>query len=168
MWPTKLNACWRICGHLEDARDLTQDAFLKAFEHLADFRGESGFYTWIYRTAVNLSLSHLRSARRKRNVSLDDPSGLAGTQAERLAGRVDGSCGNNPAVVAGNAELHGCVVRALQTLDGDYRAVIVLRDIEGLSYRDIASVHAIRVGTVRSRIARGRERLRVLMGVGDE
>ncbi|MDO8631840.1 MAG: sigma-70 family RNA polymerase sigma factor, partial [Phycisphaerales bacterium] len=59
------NTCWRICGHLEDARDLTQEAFLKAFESLDAFRQESGFYTWIFRVAVNLSLSHRRSAGRR-------------------------------------------------------------------------------------------------------
>ena len=111
------------------------------------------------RTAVNLSLSHLRSARRKRSVSLDDPSRLGGTQAERLAGRIDGSSGSDPAVVAGNAELHGCVIRALQTLDGDHRAVIVLRDIEGFDYRDIAEILEIPPGTVKSRLHRARTAL---------
>src|SRR3989304_4475993 len=60
------NACWRICGHLEDARDLTQEAFLKAFEGLGSFRQQSGFYTWIFRVAVNLSLSPRRHVRGRR------------------------------------------------------------------------------------------------------
>ena len=65
------NTCWRICGHLEDARDLTQEAFLKTFDNLASFRHQSGFYTWVYRVAVNLAISHRRSAKRRQTVSLD-------------------------------------------------------------------------------------------------
>ncbi len=150
------NTCWRICGNLEDARDLTQEAFLKAFENLADFRERSGFYTWIFRVAVNLALSDRRKAARRRTVSLDADSGAVGTQAEALAKQAGHSSYDDPARSASESELHGCVARALQALDDDHRAVIVLRDLEGLDYRKIANILEIRLGTVKSRLHRAR------------
>ena len=90
------NACWRICGHLEDARDLTQEAFLKAFEGLADFRGESGFFTWIFRVAVNLSLTHRRNSQRRRMLSLDQAANPGGTQAEELVRHVRADGADDP------------------------------------------------------------------------
>jgi RNA polymerase sigma-70 factor (ECF subfamily) len=153
------NTCWRICGHLEDARDLTQEAFLKAFDSLASFRHQSGFYTWVYRVAVNLAISHRRTARRRQTVSLDQGAAAAGTQAEGLAKRVAGEPQDDPARSASETELHGCVVRAMQALDDDHRAVVVLRDIEGLDYREIAEILEIPPGTVRSRLHRARAAL---------
>lgn len=150
------NTCWRICGHLEDARDLTQEAFLKAFERLGDFRGECGFYTWLYRIAVNLALTHRRDAARRRVISLDHSAGVAGTQAEGLAKRVGQAGRNEPAEAASEAELHGFVTRALQALDDDHRAVIVLRDLQGLGYQEIGEILEIPPGTVRSRLHRAR------------
>jgi len=150
------NACWRICGHLEDARDLTQEAFLKGYEGLPGFRQESSFYTWIFRIVVNLALSHRREAQRRRDVSLEQGLHLVGSQADGLAKRVGHKDGDDPAGAASEAELHGCVVRALQVLDDDHRAVIVLRDIEGFSYREIAEILQIPPGTVKSRVHRAR------------
>ena len=150
------NACWRICGQLEDARDLTQEAFLKAFEGLGDFRQQSGFYTWIFRIAVNLSLSHRRSVHRRRTVSLDAASAGTGTQAESLVQRVRSESDDDPTRGPDEAELHAAVARALQTLDGDHRAVIVLRDIEGFDYQEIATILQVPSGTVKSRLFRAR------------
>ncbi len=150
------NTCWRICGHLEDARDLTQDAFLKAFERLKDFRQQSGFYTWVFRIAVNLALTHRRTAARRRTVSLDDAFGAAGTQAEALAHRVAGGVGDDPARAVGEAEMHLIAAKALMALDDDARAVVVLRDIEGFGYDEIAKILEIPRGTVKSRLHRAR------------
>ena len=154
------NACWRICGHLEDARDLTQEAFLKAYESLGSFRRQSGFYTWVFRVAVNLALTHRRKARVRHALSLDEPAGLGGSQAEELARRVKDASADDPAGVAGQAELHSRAARALQELDSDQRAVVVLRDIEGLDYREIGEVLQIPAGTVKSRLHRARMALR--------
>lgn len=150
------NACWRICGHLEDARDLTQEAFLKAFEGLGSFRQQSGFYTWIFRVAVNLSLTHRRNVHRRRTVSLDAGSAATGTQADELVKRVQDESDNDPTRGPGDAELHAAVARALQMLDDDHRAVIVLRDIEGFDYQEIATILQIPQGTVKSRLFRAR------------
>ena len=165
------NTCWRICGHLEDARDLTQEAFLKAFEGLATFRHQSGFYTWIFRVAVNLALSHRRDVKRRRTVSLDQNTEMAGTQAEGLAKRIGHRTENDdPVRSASDAELQGAVVRALQMLDDDHRAVVVLRDIEGFDYHDIGEVLDIPPGTVKSRLHRARKALRqaILPGLAHE
>lgn len=150
------NTCWRICGHVEDARDLTQEAFLRAYERLADFRQESGFYTWMYRVAVNLALSHRREKGRRRSVSLEDVTDLRGTQAEGLSRDGGPGSGDDPAQRASDRELHGCVARALQNLDDDHRAVVVLRDIEGFDYREIAEILELPPGTVKSRLHRAR------------
>ncbi len=153
------NTCWRICGHLEDARDLTQEAFLKAYDQLAGFRQQSGFYTWVFRVAVNLALSHRRDAKRRHSVSLEEGAALTGTQAEGLARRTGHAADDDPARAAARTELHGCVVRALQALDDAHRAVVVLRDIEGFDYRQIGEILGIPAGTVKSRLHRARTAL---------
>jgi len=150
------NACWRICGHLEDARDLTQEAFLKAFEGLGAFRQQSGFYTWIYRVAVNLAISHRRNVHRRRTLSLDAGSAVAGTHAEELNKRVKSESDDDPTRGPDDAELHRAVAHALLSLDDDHRAVIVLRDIEGFDYQEIAAILQVPPGTVKSRLFRAR------------
>ncbi len=156
------NTCWRICGNLDDARDLAQEAFLKVFENLASFRQESGFYTWLFRVAVNLALSQRRKDKRRREVSLDDPTTFSGTQAEALARR----SGRGASSTDSNAETVALVVRGLNMLEDDYRAVIVLRDLEGFDYDEIGRILEIPPGTVRSRLHRARMELRRLIQSG--
>lgn len=158
------NTCWRICGHLEDARDLTQEAFLRAYERISEFREQSGFYTWIFRIAVNLSLSHRRLASRRRAVSLDDSMAASGTQAQQLAEQVAGQSGHESAEPASDAALQGQVAHALLGLEPDYRAVVVLRDIEGMDYQMVSHILNIPVGTVKSRLFRARTALRHSLG----
>ena len=159
------NTVWRICGHSDDARDLTQDAFLKAYESIGSFRGHSGFYTWLFRIAVNLAISHQRTAKRRPAQSLDaaPEAGTGGSQAATLAARMQEKMAHNPAGEAIKTEIHGHVVAALQKLDDEFRAVIVLRDIEGFDYGRIAEVLGIAPGTVKSRLHRGRLALRTLL-----
>jgi len=157
------NACWRICGNLEDARDLTQEAFLRAFENLGRFRQQSSFRTWIFRVAMNLALSQRRRRRTRPTVSLDQPTDAAGTQAERLAQRVADERTPDPEATVSEAELHGQVLKALQGLDEEHRAVVVLRDIEGFDYEQIAAVLEVPTGTVKSRLHRARLALREVL-----
>lgn len=155
------NTCWRISGHLEDARDLTQEAFLRAYEKLATFRDQSSFYTWIYRVAVNLALSHRRTNRRRRLAPTDLGSGgAAGTQAEQLAERAANGEDGCPTKAADDAELQQAIAHALQALDDEHRAVVVLRDIEEFEYAEIAEILEIPAGTVKSRLHRARMTLR--------
>ena len=150
------NTCWRICGHLEDARDLTQEAFLKAFEGLDGYRHESGFYTWIFRVATNLAISHRRSAGRERAL-LDGQAGIARTQADALARRIEQSGGDSSEDARASSAR---VAALLQTLDDDHRAVVVLRDIEGFDYQQIGAILGLPAGTVKSRLHRARMALR--------
>lgn len=150
------NACWRICGHQEDALDLTQEAFLKAFDRLGDFEHRSGFYTWIFRVAVNLALSHRRNAKRRNIQSLDQMGQAGATQASELTREMDRRASEDPSLAVGRNELHRDVAAAMRKLDDEHRAVIVLRDIEGFNYQEIAEVLSIPTGTVKSRLHRAR------------
>lgn len=154
------NACRRICGDAEDAADMTQEAFMRAFESLEDFRGKSAFFTWIFRIAVNLAISHRRKARTRSTVSLDDAGPRDADDAAGLARIVPDVAAPNPADAVPRAEMHAEVARALGALEPDHRAVLVLRDVEGLDYQEIADVLELPVGTVKSRIYRARLALR--------
>jgi RNA polymerase sigma-70 factor, ECF subfamily len=159
------NLCWRLCGDRLAAEDLTQEAFLKAFESLGQFRGKSGFFTWLYRIATNLALSYRRTERRQMNVGTacewtDIPNGVA-----RLRG---GSDPDQPDEVCERTEVRKLVWQAIQELDDEHRAVVTLRDMEGLDYAEMAEVLGVPAGTVKSRLHRARmvirERLMPVLG----
>jgi len=156
------NAVWRICGHVEDARDVTQEAFLRACESIGSFRGQAGFYTWIFRIAVNLALTHRRSMKRRPTMSLDALP-AEGDSAASLAARVRERTPHDPEVEAGDTEIQGHVAAALHRLEDEFRAVIVLRDLEGFDYARIAEVLGIAPGTVKSRLYRARIALRKML-----
>jgi RNA polymerase sigma-70 factor (ECF subfamily) len=149
LFPTML----RLSGRPEDAQDLLQDAFLKAFQKLKRFHGESSFYTWLYRIAVNLALSDRR--RRRPIVGWEAPSSYRpGTDPPSSIELAD------PSEPLEKAELNQCVQAALNRLAKDHRAVVVLKDLDGLRYEEIAEILNIPVGTVRSRLHRARLELR--------
>lgn len=153
------NMCYRLMGDHEDAGDCAQETFLKAFRSLKDFRGESSFSTWLFSIAVNTCRSRLQSATYRgsqRNVSL---AADASTPAD--PGAVD-PIDPAPSVLdqMERHELEVLIQQAINALPPEARTVIVLRDIEGFSYEEIARVTGLAVGTVKSRIARGRMQLR--------
>jgi RNA polymerase sigma-70 factor (ECF subfamily) len=151
------NAVYRMVGRHEDAADLTQDAFLKAFAGLAGFRGGSGFYTWIFRIAANAAISHRRKHGR---VTAADFGGEA-EPAGRSLGR-----GSEPTGPVGSAERSEAGERiqwALDRLDPEFRAALVLKDIEGCDYDEIAAILEVPLGTVKSRIHRARMEMRRLL-----
>lgn len=148
------HACLRICGEPEDAADLTQDAFLKAFAAIDAFRGASAFYTWIFRIAVNLSVSQQRRQRNRATLSLDADADERGGRRQPAAPPVD------PAAGLEAAETRSAVATALAALDPEHRVAVVLRDIEGCDYQEIADILELPIGTVKSRIFRGRMTLR--------
>jgi len=156
-----LNACWRICGNLEDAQDLTQEAFLRALEAIGSFSHKAGFYTWLFRIAVNLSISHRRRKARTATLSLHGPDGrcISEHQTARLVGGGSAEPDDPPARLS--ARETGRLVReGLEQLDDDHRAVIVLRDLESFNYQQIAQILDLPVGTVKSRLHRARMELR--------
>lgn len=135
---------FRITGNREDAWDAAQDAFVHGYQALPRFRGEAGFGTWLYRIAVNAALDIVR--RRPRAARDLDPIWAAD---------------DDPAGEAVRRDVQVRVHQAIAALPVDQRTAVVLRDIQGMSYEEIARVLQIPVGTVRSRLARAREGLRV-------
>jgi RNA polymerase sigma-70 factor (ECF subfamily) len=138
----------RIMGDREEARELAQEAYLKALMGLPEFRASAAPYTWLYRIAVNLAIGRLRKVRRHRHFSLD----LAQDRASDATPAPDEA--------ALRRERNQQVLSALGRLDSEYRAVLVMRDVDGLDYRDISDVLELPIGTVKSRIFRARLALR--------
>lgn len=151
-----LNTCWRISGRLEDAEDLAQETFLKALESIAAFRRQSCFYTWLFRIAVNVSISHRRRKGRMPRLSLHCGDGRP-DWTDLPAG--DGQA-PDPAARLTAMETRRLVQEGLESLDDEHRSVIVLRDIEGFDYRQIAEILEVPEGTVKSRLHRARMELR--------
>jgi len=146
---------YRLVGDYEDARDLAQDCFLKAYVGLSAFRGQSSFYTWLFRIAVNCALSERRrTVRYEQHVvgRYETPEDLGPAGADGEAAE--------PSRVVQQQEERQAVVEALRRLDADQRAVIVLKDIEGADYGQMADILQCPRGTVKSRVHRARQALR--------
>ena len=155
------NTCRRICGDVDDANDVTQEVFLKVLESIGTFKGKSSFYTWLFRIAVNMSLTHRRQAKRHFAVPLTPVNdGRVGGQAARLSEKLHSARVGNPAEQADIAETRRLVAEALDDLEDGFRAVVVLKDIEGFDYAQIAEILEVPIGTVRSRLFRARMALR--------
>lgn len=144
----------RLTGSAEDAQDLLQESFLRAYRKLGRFRGGSSFYTWLYRLAVNLALSHRR--RRKGPARLSE----LWVDRETELDPADLSERSDPTLPAERAERDAMIQAALDALAPDHRAVVVLKEFDGLRYEEIAAILDIPVGTVRSRLHRARKELR--------
>lgn len=138
------NLAYRITGNHEDANDAAQDAFVRAYQALSGFRRDAAFSTWLYRIATNAALDLVRRRPAIPPVELpaDQPSAA------------------DPAADVHRREVRRRVHAAVGHLPAEYRAVVVLRDLQGLAYEEIARVLHIPIGTVRSRLSRGREVLR--------
>lgn len=141
----------RYLSDSADVEDVTQEAFIKAYRALERFRGDSAFYTWLYRIAANAAKNHLvaKGRRPRSDASIED--------AEAFDEFGLNSDSGSPEAIAMGDELVGVVDAAMQALPEELRAALTLRELEGLSYDDIAEVLGCPVGTVRSRIFRARE-----------
>jgi RNA polymerase sigma-70 factor (ECF subfamily) len=152
------NTAYRLTGDRTLAEDLTQEVFFKAYKALKKFQGKSSFSTWLYRITVNACTSEWRkAAAQKRGKEVPFPK--AGEDAEGRQWEPAGTDGN-PGEQAERAERNALVQKAIESLEDDYRTVVVLRDIEGFSYEDIAEIIERPVGTVRSRLHRARSELK--------
>jgi RNA polymerase sigma-70 factor (ECF subfamily) len=153
------NLCLRICGNAADAEDYAQEAFIKAMRSIDRFDGRSRFYTWLFRIAVNATITGRRS-RKTTMLSLDqrpahtDDSDSAQMRDDLMTRETA------PPERAVLHEEHAAVMAALGELDDEYRAAIILRDVESLDYAEIADVLGVAVGTVKSRLHRARLALR--------
>lgn len=149
----------RLVNDASDAPDIVQEVFLKVFRNVGSFRGSSSLKTWIYRIAVNEAYNHRRwfCRHQRQEVALGEE--------ERTQNYADGMTdpGRSPFELAADHETRALVEQALEKLNPKFRAAVVLRDIEDLNYEDIAAVLEVSLGTVKSRIMRGREALRKIL-----
>lgn len=149
---------FRIVGNADDAMDIAQEAFVKAWRSLPRFRGGSAFFTWIYRITTNLALDHVRRSR-VHTVEYDDAM-----LAETLPGLSPAPSSNpSPRRETMQAETRQAIEEALAQLTPEHRAVVVLREMEGRSYQEIAQILGCRIGTVMSRLHYARRRMRELL-----
>ncbi len=153
------NLAYRLIPDREDAMDIVQEVFLKAFQALPRFRGDSRFSTWLHRVCVNASLDFLRRKQRTQTYSLDEPIALK----ESSVSREVQDDGNSVEDIVETKSLGQSVLSALNSVDDVHRTVIVLSDIRGYSYQEIADMLGISIGTVKSRLHRGRNAIRKLL-----
>ena len=151
---------YRLTENTEEARDLTQETFLRAFQSIEHFRGDADLRTWLYRIAINQARNRWRWWRRRRRdstVSLDSNDERG---SKPLTSTLPAERGNSPEQETLAHERERVLRAALLTLGHAYREAVILRDIEGLSYEEVAATLRISIGTVKSRLARGRSELR--------
>jgi RNA polymerase sigma-70 factor (ECF subfamily) len=155
-------AVYRIVGHPDDAADLVQETFVRLLQNVQKFEGKSALYTWLFRIAVNLALTHRRAGRYRAAVSLD-PEADGGSELNRQAAplrRLAQDREIDPGAAAALRMDHERVLAALGTLDPEFRAVIILRDVEDCDYDHMAAILDVPVGTIKSRLFRARAALR--------
>jgi len=143
----------RILGSSDDARDAAQEGFTQAFFKLSSFRGTAAFYSWLFRISFNAAISQKRKTKRT-TTTLDTQDNPAGNWL------VDPHPENHPPNIAEQSERKKIVHQALNELQEEYRTPLILRELEGMSYGEIAELTSIPLGTVRSRIFRGRNELK--------
>ena len=143
----------------EDARDLTQETFVRAYQNLPRFRVESGFYTWVYRIAMNTTIDHIRRQKKRAHEAFED--GVATRETGGVMS--DGAHMDSPGKSLERKRLHGRLLAALDELPEDQRQVIVLREVDGLSYKEISEVLEVPEGTVMSRLFYARRKLQTAL-----
>lgn len=149
--------CLQLSGNRDDAQDLAQEAFIRAYRALGSFRNEADFGTWLHRIAVNVCLNSRRKNGGRQTVSLDEP--YQGEDGSEIRHEVAGEAGD-PLRALEEKEFRGLVRTALKSLSGEQRAVLVLREIEGYSYEEVSRMLGCSLGTVKSRLSRAREVMR--------
>ena len=140
---------YKFCKDLELSQDITQEAFVKAFRNIDKFRGESSFYTWIYRIAINTAKNYFSNKSRGAETYNED---ILDTALSDMSLNSD-----NPETLLAAEEMKDAVNQAFQNLPDEIRSTLSLREYDGLSYEEIAKVQNCPIGTVRSRIFKGRE-----------
>jgi RNA polymerase sigma-70 factor (ECF subfamily) len=158
------NVILKICTNPDDAAELTQETFVKIIQSINTFESKSSFYTWAFRIAVNLTLNYCQRNARFALKSLDSGDfEHSERESQVLRQFLSDDSSPDPAMAAQSKELCEIAVKSLMELDDEQRIVIVLRDIEGMNYNQIAEVLQIKLGTVRSRLSRARSKLREIM-----
>jgi RNA polymerase sigma-70 factor, ECF subfamily len=147
------NYAYRLTGNHEDASDIAQEAFVRAYMSLGEFRGDASFATWLYRIVYNASLDELRKRKRQRVTSLDEP--VSPNDEEPMSRQV-ATGEDGPEQALERVEIQRAVQESIMSLDEEYRAVLVMRHLHGYSYNEIADALGLNLGTVKSRLNRAR------------
>ncbi|HEY8346169.1 MAG TPA: sigma-70 family RNA polymerase sigma factor [Symbiobacteriaceae bacterium] len=153
------NLAFRLMGNHADASDAAQEALVRVYMRLHKFRGDAAFSTWLFRVVTNTCLDELRRRERLQHLSLDEPLTTEDGPLPRQS-MVDTA---SPLELVERGELQEAVQRAINRLPADYRAVVVLRDIQDYSYQQIAYCLGTSLGTVKSRLHRARQALQVIL-----
>ncbi len=153
------NIAFRMANNADDAADMTQEIMIKLFKNISSFSGNSKFSTWVYRVATNTCLDELKKLKRHKNFSIDKDietdDGEYSYEVEDIS--------PSPETLSEQKELKSIVASAIGMLNPDHKAVLVLRDIQGLSYDEIARIVKCTEGTVKSRISRARAQLKIII-----
>ena len=152
------NICYRMLNNSEDASEQAQEAFIKAFKYIKDFKGNCSVSTWLYRIATNVCLDFLRKNKNKKDISLEQKTFEDLTVEDRLISKSPG-----PEKLAEINAQRRAINDALSKMSEKNRLIIILRDLNGFSYEEIADIIQSPVGTVKSRISRARAELRDLL-----
>lgn len=145
-----------VVRNQDDALDVVQDAFIKAHRHLDKFEGQASFYTWLYRIVMNLAIDHIRKHRRHNPVDFTDQTAEDGVSDDTLLPRI---IGGNPARALMDREIRDRISDALDALSENHRAVLVMRELEGLSYEEMAVAMQCSKGTIMSRLFHARKNM---------
>ena len=156
------NLCYRMLGDADSAADAAQDAFLSAFRNLRSFRGGS-YRSWMLRIATNTCYDVLRARKRRPTVSLDVDTG----DEEESSPLQIADSAESPDDFALRRELAVAIQKGLSAIPEEQRIILVLSDIQGLAYEEIAQITSTNLGTVKSRLSRGRARLREVLKAGE-
>ncbi len=153
------NHCVNLTGNYDDGQDLAQEVFVKAFKGISSFRGQADFGTWLHRITINCWINHKRS-RQVVTLSIDEPWSADSSEASREIAATDDS----PLEMLEREEFNGVVRKALNNLAPEFSSVLILRELEGFSYQEIADLMKCSLGTVKSRINRARRDLKRTLG----
>ena len=153
------NIAYRLSGNEADASDMTQEVLIKIFRHIGSFSGNSKFSTWVYRVATNTCLDELKKIKRRSTYSLDAE---LDTGENEVVVQVRDEA-PTPDIAAEQKELSAAVGKAIKRLSPDHSAVVILRDIQGMSYEEVSKILNCSVGTVKSRLNRGRAQLKKIL-----
>jgi RNA polymerase sigma-70 factor (ECF subfamily) len=154
---------FRMLGRREEAEDLAQEVFVQVFKAIEQFRGDSKLSTWIYRIAVNLCKNRTKYLSRRHASDQDDIDAMADRAPLSAAKGVSVGDISRPDELVEGMQLEVIVKRAIQSIDAEFREVLILRDVEDMSYEEIAAVTGLADGTVKSRIHRARAQLKALV-----
>ena len=147
------NVVYRITGNAEDARDVSQEAFIKAFKNFESYDESSAFSTWLYRIAVNTAIDYIRKRKKENSISFEDY--IVDEKNQK------GDSGLEEKVISKEGVKN--IISAVNMLDDEFKTVVVLRDMEGMDYKEISDITGLPLGTVKSRLSRGRGKLRQMI-----